>query len=187
MKINKYIPAIIIAATSVLSMLLTAFLPGAVYDGKVDGSVVPTTVSLIGMMFGSSELYTVTTKRIIEAPYIGGLSTFGLIAFILLALGLLCIIISVVIEKHSLVGIGAILSLLAGVAVILLLVGGTNITAVTENDFLYESNYKFNYFFDGFKMGIGAILFAALNFASGLVSGILWLLQTKGQKKQAKK
>lgn len=187
MKTKKYITVIIIAATSVFSMFLTAFLPGVIYEGKVDGSVVPTTVSLVGMMFGSSELYTVTTKRTIEAPYIGGLSTFGLVAFIMLALSLLCVIIAIVIEKNSFVGIGAAFSVLAGIAVLFILVGGTNITAVTENNYLYDSNYKFSYFFNGFKLGAGTIIFSILNFTSGLVSGILWLLKTKEQTKQIKR
>jgi len=174
-KVNWF--ALIPAFAAVAAIILATFLTGVrFYEesySSVNGSFIGSTlktVPLLSFIFGSSsyELTTVLGSNepdVSQFAYAGGVSTFGIIAFVLLALGVVAIVASLFIKGKKLDLIGSALIVLGGICLFLVLVAGSN---VTYSSLFTEQIVAFKEFFEGFKLGAGVYICAILSILGGL-------------------
>ena len=159
---NSNLLVLAAAGVAIIAIILAMFLPGAIHKTDYGTS----TVTLIGFMFGSLNFKNVTTvgdvSKTTQGTYSGGLSTFGLIALILLVIGIVAIVASKFVSGKKLDLIGSVAILLAGIFLLLLLSGGSNV-AVTEN-----VSITFEEAFEQYKLGAGAIICAIICILGGL-------------------
>ncbi|MBQ8196558.1 MAG: hypothetical protein IJZ73_00670 [Clostridia bacterium] len=174
-KVNWF--ALIPAFAAVAAIILATFLTGVRFyeesyssiNGSFIGSTLKT-VPLLSFIFGSSsyELTTVLGSNepdVSQFAYAGGVSTFGIIAFVLLALGVVAIVASLFIKGKKLDLIGSALIVLGGICLFLVLVAGFN---VTYSSLFTEQIVAFKEFFEGFKLGAGVYICAILSILGGL-------------------
>ncbi len=162
-KALKFNPLVLVAVgAAVVAIILATFLPGAIY--KTDYGTV--TITLIGFMFGSLNIKSISTLGSLtttsETTISGGLSTFGLISFILLVIGIVAIVASIFVKGKKLDLIGSIAVFVAGILLLLLLSAGSNL-AVTQN-----TSIAFAEYFEEFKLGAGTIICAIICILGGL-------------------
>jgi hypothetical protein len=167
--------ALIPAFAAIAAIILATFLTGVrVYEESyINGSFLGSTlktVSLLSFIFGSTsyELTTVLGSNepdVSQFAYAGGVSTFGIIAFILLALGVVAIVASLFVKGKKLDLIGSMLIVLGGICLFLVLVAGSN---VTYTSLFNEQIVAFKEFFEGFKLGAGVYICAIISILGGL-------------------
>lgn len=169
--------ALIPAFAAVAAIILATFLTGVrVYEesySSLNGSFLGSTlktVPLLSFIFGSTS-YELTTVLGTNEPdvsqfaYAGGVSTFGIIAFVLLALGVVAIVASLFVKGKKLDLIGSMLIVLGGICLFLVLVAGSN---VTYTSLFSEQIVAFKEFFEGFKLGAGVYICAIISILGGL-------------------
>ena len=173
--------ALIPAFAAIATIILATFLAGVIkVDQATIGSTLlsttTTTVSLIGLMFGNgtsvSKTVSSNSENITKTPYDGGMSTFGLIAIILLAIGIVAIVASLFIKGKKLDFIGSALILLGGIFIFLVLVGGTDLVSTFEiGSYVQTNTVPFADAFEGFKLGAGVYVCAIISILGGLIGG----------------
>ena len=175
-KQNKNLPIFIVVGLVALALILAIFLPGATYYQEETTLGVTSSqsnkINLYSLIFGgisgtavSTIGNTVTTN---EISALGGMSIFALISFILLVLGLVAVAASLVVKDKKLDLIGSALLVLAGILMFLLLVAGADLTIEGA---LQNHVVTFKETFEGYKLGIGAILYSILAILAGLFGG----------------
>ena len=166
--IKKNLATLIIACAALLAFVFALFLPGASYKQTQGGVEVSSTAALIGIMFGSSKIVSTASGVTMEALIKGGMSIFGLISVILLALGIAAVIASIFVKEKKLDLIGSILIVLAGIFVFLTLVAGTNVTAMTmAGETITDLSEPFAEVFGEMKLGAGAYVYGILALLGG--------------------
>ena len=175
-KVNWF--ALIPAFAAVAAIILATFLTGvrAKVDTIIGGTLISTTVStvsLIGMIFGSGTAVSKTTSdsnvNISEMAYDGGMSIFGLIAFILLVLGIIAIVAALFVKGKKLDLIGSALIVLGGICLFLLLVAGTDLSVTTViGGYTHTDVNPFKDAFAEYSLGAGVYICAILSILGGL-------------------
>ena len=148
----------IVAAFFAILAIVCLFLPGVSASEEVMGSVTSSTISLIGLMFGGGPLKGTTAGISMSTNYSGGMSIFGLFAFVLLIVAIALGIVAVVMKKSNLLIPAGAVAVVAGICALLVMVAGTPVTSSIAG--LGEIEESFKEFIDGFNLGIGSILFA---------------------------
>lgn len=140
-----------------------------------------TTVKLFNLMFGSPSFTTTgeitmsigrTSSTTIDpstVSYGGGMSTFALISFIAVALGVVLLVVSFLIKNKFASFAGGALLVLGGIFVFLTLTSGADLTTTVGNSTV---NTAFADAFKDFKLAIGAYLYGILSIVGGAL-GIL--------------
>ena len=182
--IKKNLSAVIVAVCGLVAIILSLFLAGVIYNPEAE---LVSTVSLIGMIFGSGTMVMTgknpftgeITKENVQLT--GGGSTFALISFVVLVIALLIAVLAMF-KDNKFSAIAGLLLIVSGVLMFLLLSAGSSIT-VSESLGLSQ---EFTKFFEGYRLGIGAIIYAILSILGGAL-GILTSSQAKQVKSKRKK
>ncbi len=146
----SHILQIVAAAFGVLA-IISLFLAGVGASVSQMGVTVSVSISLIGLMFGNGSIKTAG----VSVGYKGGMSYFGLIAFILLIVAIVLAIVAVVMKKSNLLMVAGAVAVIAGICVLLVLVAGTKVSSASV-----DTAVSFKAFMEGLKLGVGTILFA---------------------------
>ena len=178
------------ALFGVLAIVFSFILDGVKYYYEGNGSLfgqsgtvkTNTTVKLFNLMFGSPTLTTTgevtttilgttstTTMDPSTVSYGGGMSTFALISFIAVALGVVLLVVSFLIKNKFASLAGGALLVLGGIFVFLTLTGGADLTKTVGNSTV---NTAFADAFKNYKLAIGAYLYGILSIVGGAL-GIL--------------
>ena len=169
------------ALFGVLAIVFSFILDGVKLYKEVNGTLgtlkSTTTVKLFNLMFGSptftttSEATTTTlgTTSTTTISYGGGMSTFALISFIAVALGVVLLVVSFLIKNKFASLAGGALLVLGGIFVFLTLTGGADLTKTVGNSTV---NTAFADVFKDYKLAIGAYLYGILSIVGGAL-GIL--------------
>ena len=147
--IKKNLLAIIVAGAGVLALILGMILPPI---ADVDGEI-----KLFDLVFGFNESQGGATAT-------GALSFFALISFVALIVGIVLTVVSIF-KNEKLAFIGSILIAVAGVCMLFALVAGTDYTMSIAGKTMMKA--KFTEVYEGFKLGIGAILYAIIAILGG--------------------
>ena len=178
------------ALFGVLAIVFSFILDGVKYYYEGNGSFgglsgttkTTTTVKLFNLMFGSPSFTTtgeitmsigVTSSTTTIDPstvsYGGGMSTFALISFIAVALGVVLLVVSFLIKNKFASFAGGALLVLGGIFVFLTLTSGADLTKTVGNSTV---NTAFADAFKDYKLAIGAYLYGILSIVGGAL-GIL--------------
>ena len=178
------------ALLGVLAIVFSFILDGVKYYYEGNGSLfgqsgtvkTNTTVKLFNLMFGSPTFTTTgevtttilgttstTTMDPSTVSYGGGMSTFALISFIAVALGVVLLVVSFLIKNKFASLAGGALLVLGGIFVFLTLTGGADLTKTVGNSTV---NTAFADAFKNYKLAIGAYLYGILSIVGGAL-GIL--------------
>ncbi|GEM_PF-5485027 len=162
----------LLGIVAIISLFFPAFIKTS--DNSVNS------YSLIGFVIGKVSLQTKTKNNINISFYDGGLSTFALISFILIALGLLVIISSFFIKKNNiLLIIGGITLIVGSIFIWMIKVNGSDIVfaKIEAGPFNYVGKKTFAEFFNpennytkDFNYGYGLIIYFVASLLSGLIS-----------------
>lgn len=143
----------IVAAVFAILAIVCLFLPGVSQKVSEMGTTATISISLIGLVFGGGPLKMTFSgegaSANTSADYKGGMSIFGLLAFILLVVAIVLAIVAVVMKKSNLLIPAGAVAVVAGIFVLLVMVAGTAAEGTAFKDMM-----------EGFKLGIGSILFA---------------------------
>lgn len=178
------------ALLGVLAIVFSFILDGVKYYYEGNGSLfgqsgtvkTNTTVKLFNLMFGSPTFTTTgevtttilgttstTTMDPSTVSYGGGMSTFALISFIAVALGVVLLVVSFLLKNKFASLAGGALLVLGGIFVFLTLTGGADLTKTVGNSTV---NTAFADAFKNYKLAIGAYLYGILSIVGGAL-GIL--------------
>lgn len=154
---------------ALLALIFMFALPGL--TTSVEGAT--GTVSMLGLVFGNGTIHTEVDTGIMgsismDVSYKGGMSYFGLIAFILLVVALVLVVLSFVLKdkaKVLLLTAGALL-VVSGVCAFMLGVAGTD---VTQEIAQVQATSSFKDAFQDCNLGVGPILFGIFNLLAGAV------------------
>lgn len=173
-KTKKFLPWILKGVAALFAILALVFmfvLPGVSYSAKEQGVSSKMWIVMSSLVFGGGVVKVDTLGVKLDMfKFKGGLSIFGLIAFVLLVVGLIALVLSFVLKDKSklfvLIAGGAFL--LAGVCALLITVAGTSVTT-TEllSSIAAETKVSFKEFLENMNLGTGAILFAVFGILSG--------------------
>lgn len=148
-------------AAAVLALVLAIFLPGVIAESD-NGKA---TISLLAFIFGSATVkssYTVGNTTINnESAYTGGMSTMGLIAVILLVLGIIALVAKMFISGKKLDLIGSLLIVVGGIFLFLCLSAGADVS-VTE-----KVSITFKEAFESYKLGLGVYVCGIVSILGG--------------------
>ncbi len=169
------------ALLGVLAIVFSFILDGVTktVEANIGGasSTTTTTVKLFNLMFGSptmnstnvTTLLGATTTTNATVSYGGGMSTFALISFIAVALGVVLLVVSFLIKNKFASFAGGALLVLGGIFVFLTLTSGADLTTTVGNSTV---NTAFADAFKDYKLAIGAYLYGILSIVGGAL-GIL--------------
>lgn len=174
------------ALFGVLAIVFSFILDGVKYYYEGTSTILggtlksTTTVKLFNLMFGSPSftttgeltstiLGTTTTIDPTTVSYGGGISTFALISFIAVALGVVLLVVSFLIKNKFASFAGGALLVLGGIFVFLTLTSGADLTTTVGNSTV---NTAFADAFKDYKLAIGAYLYGILSIVGGAL-GIL--------------
>ncbi len=160
------------ALFAVLAFIFMFALPGISASIVQDGITMEGHIKMSAFVFGGGNISaSFWGLKIDVMSFKGGLSIFGLVAFILLVIGIALTVLSLVLRKQAKLYalLGCIVLLLSGVFAFLLTVAGTSatITIAGETQTVVET---WKEFVSGLHLGTGAILFGVFNI---LAAGIL--------------
>ena len=145
----------IIAAVFAVLAIVCLFLPGVSQKASEMGTTATISISLIGLVFGGGPLKVTFSgegaSANTSADYKGGMSIFGLLAFVLLIVAIVLAIVAIVMKKSNLLIPAGAVAVVAGICVLLVMVVGTASEGTAFKDIMDLYN---------FKLGIGSILFA---------------------------
>ena len=139
----------IVAAVFAILAIVCLFLPGVSQKVSEMGVTATASISLIGLVFGGGPLKTKISGGNVSLDYKGGMSIFGLLAFVLLIVAIVLAIVAIVMKKSNLLIPAGAVAVVAGICVLLVMVVGTASEGTAFKDMM-----------EGFKLGIGSILFA---------------------------
>lgn len=143
----------IVAAVFAILAIVCLFLPGVSQEVSEMGVTATASISLIGLVFGGGPLKTKISgggeSGNVSLDYKGGMSIFGLLAFVLLVVAIVLAIVAIVMKKSNLLIPAGAVAVVAGICVLLVMVVGTASEGTAFKDMM-----------EGFKLGIGSILFA---------------------------
>ena len=143
----------IVAAFFAILAIVCLFLLGVSATQDLMRVPVTVSISLIGLVFGGGPLKASGsaggTSVNQSMDYKGGMSIFGLLAFILLVVAIVLAIVAVVMKKSNLLIPAGAVAVVAGICVLLVMVAGTTAEGTAFKDLM-----------EGLKLGIGSILFA---------------------------
>lgn len=143
----------IVAAVFAILAIVCLFLPGVSQKVSEMGTTATISISLIGLVFGGGPLKMTLSggegSANTSADYKGGMSIFGLLAFILLVVAIVLAIVAIVMKKSNLLIPAGAVAVVAGIFVLLVMVAGTASEGTAFKDMM-----------ESFKLGIGSILFA---------------------------
>ena len=143
----------IVAAFFAILAIVCLFLPGVSQKASEMGATATISISLIGLVFGGGPLKVALSgggeSANTSADYKGGMSIFGLLAFILLVVAIVLAIVAIVMKKSNLLIPAGAVAVVAGICVLLVMVAGTAAEGTAFKDLM-----------EGLKLGIGSILFA---------------------------
>ena len=182
-KTKKFLPWILKGVAALFAILALVFmfvLPGVSYSAKEQGVSGKMWIVMSSLVFGGGVVKVDTLGVKLDMfKFKGGLSIFGLIAFVLLVVGLIALVLSFVLKDKSKIRVLDIISklfvliaggafLVAGVCALLITVAGTSVTT-TEllSSIAAETKVSFKEFLENMNLGTGAILFAVFGILSG--------------------
>ena len=123
-KIKKNLTKVIVLAVACLALIFTFILPGATMSTVSDGITVHGKISLLGVIFGNSEIVYDIFGINVKVPFSGGASVFGIISFLCLLAGIALIILSFFKKDKKFDVIGYILLFISGITFFMLFVAG---------------------------------------------------------------
>lgn len=188
-KLNKGLLITLIPVSAVVvAIILSAFLSGAVWeysDKTILGTIeVVSSVSVMGLIFGGGPNKVVSGEEAESLKYNGGMSIFGLIAFILAVVAVVLLVVAFVKGLKSnkycnLLVLGGILAVvLSAVCMLLLLVAGTEVSSEVLG-MTVTSTFKES--FKEYSLGIGAILWSVITLVGAGASAVLYFLDVKAK------
>jgi hypothetical protein len=173
-KDKKFLSQAIPVFAFILAFICSFFLAGASLSETTEayGQTIEVTakINLISFIFGGGSLETTTMGVNVSLSKDGGLSYFALLSF-LIGLGSTISFVYDIVKKESKFTEGAdILMAIAGILMLFVLVAGTKVSVSMAG--ISESE-TFRQCFDGFSIGIGAIVWTVLCLGGGIASFIL--------------
>jgi len=162
--IKKNLAVIISVGVAFVAFVLAIFLPGATAEL---GSGAKVDANLLGMMFGSATITQKAGSMTATMTYKGAMSIFGLLSFLCLIAGIGLNVASIFIKDKNFDFIGSVLIAVAGVLVFLLLVAGTDLTAVVINGNTQTGKSKFKDVYEIWKLGAGTYIYGILAILGG--------------------
>lgn len=182
--IKKNFSSVTVIGVGVVAIVLSLFLAGVIYDPEYS---LTSTVTLISMMLGGGNMVLSaknpnTGEKFVEKyNIVGGGSTFGLISFILVVLAILVALVAMVKKDKRFATLGGLLLIVGGALIFLLLATGNPI--ITSK--LLGTSTSFADYFEGYRLGIGAIIYGIITIAGGLLA--ILSCESKPKKKKKRK
>lgn len=171
MKNIKYLLSTLVPAVlGIVALVLVFILDGAIKTKEADVIIstitTTSTVSMMGLIFGSPVVVkTVGNSTTPLDGLTGGMSTLGIISFVLLIIGILVTGYSFTKKKaKSMKLIGNVILVVSGVLMFFLLTLGADIVSTIGSA---SKNTKFVDFYEGYKLATGAIAYAILAIVGG--------------------